>query len=372
MAEKDTSARTVEEYNDVFADIINGIVFDGKQVVVPEDLIDVESRSGFHSDSGELRDQDRDIVKRWRKMPVDFVLFGLENQEAPDPDMLYRGISYDGASYRMQLHEYEAKKPESAAPADDVQPVTESQAAPEANGDADCGQSCIEPADTAADATERKELDTENADDAAANKPIAIKRHRIRYPVVTFVLYLGIDRRWTPKRSIHEVFDLDPRLKPFVPNYHINVIEVAWLEPEVIDKFQSDFKALARYLRNKRINREMGREEVIDLGDEPLTITHASAFLDFIRARTEGIHNVEELLHYPTKGVSTMNFLQKAYQEKIEEGIKIGEKQGREQERVSSLRNLMAKLRMTAEQAMDTLGIPQQDYPHYLAALQQT
>ena len=67
-----------------------------------------------------------------------------------------------------------------------------------------------------------------------------------------------------------------------------------------------------------------------------------------------------------------MNFLQKAYQEKIEEGIKIGEKQGREQERVSSLRNLMAKLRMTAEQAMDTLGIPQQDYPHYLAALQQT
>ena len=79
-----------------------------------------------------------------------------------------------------------------------------------------------------------------------------------------------------------------------------------------------------------------------------------------------------------------MNFLQKAYQEKIEEGIKIGEEQGfklgeeqgfklgEEKERVSSLRNLMETLRLTAEQAMAALRIPQQDYPHYLAALQQT
>ncbi len=33
MADKDLAEKTLEQYNDVFADIINGLVFDGEQIV---------------------------------------------------------------------------------------------------------------------------------------------------------------------------------------------------------------------------------------------------------------------------------------------------------------------------------------------------
>ena len=38
MAEKDLTEKILEDYNDVFADIVNGLIFEGKSVVKEEDL----------------------------------------------------------------------------------------------------------------------------------------------------------------------------------------------------------------------------------------------------------------------------------------------------------------------------------------------
>lgn len=38
MSEKDIAEKTLEAYNDVFADIVNGLLFDGKEVVKEEEL----------------------------------------------------------------------------------------------------------------------------------------------------------------------------------------------------------------------------------------------------------------------------------------------------------------------------------------------
>ena len=40
MAEKDKVQKTLESYNDVFADIVNVLLFDGRQVVDEKDLTD--------------------------------------------------------------------------------------------------------------------------------------------------------------------------------------------------------------------------------------------------------------------------------------------------------------------------------------------
>ena len=40
MAEKDISEKILESYNDVFADIVNVLLFNGEQVVDPSDLTD--------------------------------------------------------------------------------------------------------------------------------------------------------------------------------------------------------------------------------------------------------------------------------------------------------------------------------------------
>ena len=66
MGEKDIAEKTLEGYNDVFADIVNGLLFNGRQVVDPDDLEDQLPRSMYKAD-GKIREMERDVVKRWKK-----------------------------------------------------------------------------------------------------------------------------------------------------------------------------------------------------------------------------------------------------------------------------------------------------------------
>ena len=103
MGEKDITEKTLEDYADVFADIVNVLLFNGEQRVMPEDLVDTTARSQFKADDGVLHEQERDVVKRWKHGKIVIALLGLENQTKPDENMPLRVISYEGASYKSQL-----------------------------------------------------------------------------------------------------------------------------------------------------------------------------------------------------------------------------------------------------------------------------
>ena len=45
MAEKDKVQKTLESYNDVFADIVNVLLFDGKRIIDENDLTDAQTFS---------------------------------------------------------------------------------------------------------------------------------------------------------------------------------------------------------------------------------------------------------------------------------------------------------------------------------------
>ena len=107
MAEKDMTEKTLEAFNDVFADIINGLLFDGEQVLQQESLIDAQTFSMYKAD-GQLHRQDRDVAKYWvdqhgERITVRLAFLGIENQSNYDPDMPLRVIGYDGAVYRAEL-----------------------------------------------------------------------------------------------------------------------------------------------------------------------------------------------------------------------------------------------------------------------------
>ncbi len=102
MAEKDISEKILEAYNDVFADIVNALLFDGEPVIDPDDLEDQAPRSYYKAD-GHLREIERDVAKRWKKGNIRVTCIGLENQTNADPDMSLRMMGYDGAEYRSQL-----------------------------------------------------------------------------------------------------------------------------------------------------------------------------------------------------------------------------------------------------------------------------
>ena len=104
MAEKDIAEKTLESYNDVFADIVNGLLFNGEQIV-KENELEAESENSMYKADGRLHEQERDVAKYWRNGEIRIALYGLENQTAVDPDMPLRILSYDGAAYRNQLNQ---------------------------------------------------------------------------------------------------------------------------------------------------------------------------------------------------------------------------------------------------------------------------
>ncbi|MBQ9120121.1 MAG: Rpn family recombination-promoting nuclease/putative transposase [Lachnospiraceae bacterium] len=100
---KDSVEKNLISCNDVFADICNGLLFEGKQVVREDALQDTKQRSQYKADTGKLHEEERDVSKIWNALGMNLVLMGMENQSRPDKDMPFRVIAYDGAAYRSQL-----------------------------------------------------------------------------------------------------------------------------------------------------------------------------------------------------------------------------------------------------------------------------
>ena len=113
MNGKDITQKMLERYNDVFADIVNVLLFNGKKIVDEDALTDTPVDSALKID-GEIHSQDRDVAKYWKNSQINIALFGLENQTVPDKLMPMRVIGYDGAEYKKQVLEenrYKKKYP---------------------------------------------------------------------------------------------------------------------------------------------------------------------------------------------------------------------------------------------------------------------
>ena len=111
MPEKDMTEKTLEAWNDVFADIVNGLLYEGRQVVKEDALIDAQPVSIYKAD-GTVHEQERDVAKYWirpdgTQANVRLALLGFENQTAYDADMVLRVFGYDGAAYRAELERKE-------------------------------------------------------------------------------------------------------------------------------------------------------------------------------------------------------------------------------------------------------------------------
>ena len=257
MGTKNITEKQLADYNDVFADIINGVLFGGEQVVLEHELRNAKDKSQYKFNNT-IHEQERDLSKHWIPHRICFALFGFEHQTAPEPYIPIRVIGYDGASYRGQLTKPERDKP--------------------------------------------------------------------KYPVITIVLYFGT-KHWNQLKSLHECMQIPKRLEPFVNDYKINLVEVAFLDDQ-LDNFHSDFRIVAEYFVNKRKN-----TDYIPSAQE---IRHVDAFLKLMQA-LEGDDRYEEVLHTlqsegKKEGVKMSEVLDRIENRGIiigeKRGISIGEKRG--------------------------------------------
>ena len=105
MGQKDITEKLLEDYNDVFADIINGLIFNGEQRILPESLENTQVHSQYKAEDGKVHELERDVAKYWKDKKVELAICGIENQSSVEKNMPFRIVGYDGASYRSQLLE---------------------------------------------------------------------------------------------------------------------------------------------------------------------------------------------------------------------------------------------------------------------------
>lgn len=109
MGTKDTTQKRLEDFEDIFADISNVLLYDGEDVIKENELETVTAKDTYTVEQ-QIHEVERDVAKRWRHHSLHISLIGLENQTDPDYKMPLRVICYDGASYIAQFNAEDPKK----------------------------------------------------------------------------------------------------------------------------------------------------------------------------------------------------------------------------------------------------------------------
>ena len=102
MGKKDIVEKNLEAWNDVFADIVNVLLFKGNRVIKEEEL-ETDTKESMLKADGDVHEQERDVSKFWKNGEIRLSILGFENQTFQDYNMPLRVISYDGASYKQEL-----------------------------------------------------------------------------------------------------------------------------------------------------------------------------------------------------------------------------------------------------------------------------
>ena len=207
MGQMDLRKKLLEDYEDVFSDIFNGLVFEDN-IIKQQYLRMSSTESIYKAENGVYRDQFRDVLKEYTdSCLLEIGSLGIENQSTLDDYIPVRIMGYDYTKYRSQI--------------------------------------------------DRKKY------------PLL--------PVITIVLNFS-DKPWNDTKSLHRIMNIPEEFKSYVQDYEVKVFDIAFLEDEVIERFTSDFKLVAKFFKNRRLG------ETDLFGDDK--IIHVQELMDFLAVFT--------------------------------------------------------------------------------------
>ena len=260
MGQKDITEKLLEDYNDVFADIVNVLLFRGNRIVKEESLKETKVKSQYKAEAGKLHEQERDVAKYWQDGNVLVAICGLENQTSEEKYMPLRVFSYDGASYRRQL-----------LSENDENPIV---------------------------------------------------------PVVSLVLHFGM-KEWSSPHNLKGVIDIPKELEPYVNDYKANIFNIAFLDDETVQMFQSDFRIVADFFVQKRKNKDYVPDEH--------KIKHVDEMLKLLQVLTgDDRYNVKFSEAEKKEDIKMCDVMEKA--------VNKGKEEVRKEERINSIKILVSSL----------------------------
>lgn len=190
-----------------FADFINGSLYGGKQVILPEE---VEESQTVYSKTA----KSRDILKRVCG-EGSYILIGVENQDMVHYAMPLRCMEYDVLEYRKQLKRIK-----------------------------ETGHKGYD---------RRRGMKNSGAEFLSGMR----KEDRLS-PVITVVFYHG-ENEYDGCRNLHDMLDFGKKneiFRQYIPNYHINLVTVKDLEET---NFQTGIRELIGFLKRRESKAELRR-----------------------------------------------------------------------------------------------------------------
>ena len=305
--------------NERFADFFNAVLFDGKQVILPQELEDLDTEvSSILEHNGHLEHiaASRDNVKIRKKSTVygvELVILGMEGQEHIHYAMPMRVMGYDYGTYKKQYDNIAAKY--------------------------------------------RQDKGTGLSEDEFISK---MKRTDRLMPVITIVIYYG-EKPWDGAVSLHGMLHIPQEMESFVNDYKLHLIEAGRNDLKLHNINNKDlFNLLGLLLNRGGKNRDQAREEVINYAsqhkvDEAVVLTVAGVVnskIDYSQFLQKGEVDMmcsvfeetwqDGLVHGKTEG-------------KAEEIVQMGNEFGFSEEDI--VERLQKKLGISLEKAQEYLSL---------------
>ena len=217
---QDTILKNFWKNNDRFADLFNTFLFNGEEILKPDDLTevdtDVSSMLKFNGHA-ETVQKILDVVKK-TAYGIDFMILGLENQSHIHYAMPMRVMGYDYGSYKKQ---YDSNA---------VKYKTE------------------------------KGL----SDDEFISK---MKRTDKFIPIITIVIYYG-EKAWDGAVSLQGMLDIPEDMKAFINDYKMNLVEARKNNLKLHNINNKDLFNLFGILLNRNGNLNEIKEKAINYAAE--------------------------------------------------------------------------------------------------------
>ena len=307
--EKDLVEKRCLSDNRRYADLINGFVFQGKQILHETDLRELDTQTGSWGKRRfwkrkNIRPKYRDLLRK-AALGINFAVIGVENQEEVDYLMPLRSMGYDVGEYEQQAARTKKKV-------------------------------------RGAKGVSRSEFLS------------GFRKHDRLYPCITLVLFFG--KEWDGGRDLHALLDFTDiplELSKLVNNYPIHLLEVRRLERT--DIFQTDLRQIfdiIRYSENKdKLRKAVESDPSYKEMDED-AYDMAAAYV-----KAEELIAVKKF--YKKEGKVNMC---KALKDLIEEGKREGREEGEAKTLVKNVESVMDKFGVDLETACNGVGITVSEY----------
>lgn len=318
--QQDIAAKALEEYNDVYAEIFNEIVFDGAAILKEEELRSLPTSALVEQIDGKVHEYFRDVRKsdQWGQEYI--LITAIENQAGIDCSMPVRVMGYEFSSYRDQIRQV----------------------------------------------ADRNERNTGNGRLRVGQK-IA--------PAVTVVLYWG-KGTWKHPSRLYDILDFSDerqkRIQPFVNDYRIHVVAMRKLPREVRERLHGDLRGVVEFISEDQDVEE--RYERIQ--EEDVVIRHPAEFFALMESLVDGQRYAEIKARWMigeaeiiSQESDTEDVKDRKEDAKMATILDVAEAKGLEKGIEKGLRALMKKFSCSAEEAVDAFELSEQERQKFLDLL---